>query len=133
MAGLLVSVRSAVEAAAAVDGGAAVIDVKEPSRGPLGRAAAKVWAEVRQAVPAEIPVSVALGELADGAEPTAPGRTALAGIAFRKLGLAGAGQDWIGRWAGVRAAWGGGPAWVAVVYADAEAAASPPAEAILAA
>ena len=35
--GLLVSVRSAAEAATALAGGADLIDVKEPSRGPLGR------------------------------------------------------------------------------------------------
>ena len=65
MAGLLVSVRSAAEAVAAVAGGASVIDVKEPDRGPLGRADVSVWREVRAVVPASIPVSVALGELAD--------------------------------------------------------------------
>ena len=35
---LLVSVRSAEEARAALEGGAALIDVKEPSRGSLGSA-----------------------------------------------------------------------------------------------
>ena len=38
LARLLVSVRSPVEAQAAVAGGAGIIDVKEPSRGSLGRA-----------------------------------------------------------------------------------------------
>ena len=65
MAGLLVSVRSADEARAAVDGGASVVDVKEPDRGPLGRASAATWRAVRAAVPPAIPVSVALGELRD--------------------------------------------------------------------
>ena len=36
MTGLLVSVRDGQEARAALDGGAAVIDVKEPLRGSLG-------------------------------------------------------------------------------------------------
>src|SRR5947209_8028398 len=44
--GLLVSVRSAAEARAALDGGAALIDIKEPARGPLGRADDGVMAEV---------------------------------------------------------------------------------------
>ena len=35
---LLVSVRSPAEALAALEGGAALIDVKEPARGSLGRA-----------------------------------------------------------------------------------------------
>ena len=34
---LLVSVRNATEAAAAVLGGADILDVKEPANGPLGR------------------------------------------------------------------------------------------------
>jgi len=50
MAALLVSVRSAAEALAALAGGAAVIDVKEPSRGPLGRADGDVWRAVLAAV-----------------------------------------------------------------------------------
>ena len=39
---LLVSVRSRQEAAAALAGGADIIDIKEPSQGSLGRAAASV-------------------------------------------------------------------------------------------
>src|SRR5207237_10897019 len=35
--GLLVSVRSATEAGAALEGGADLIDIKEPRHGPLGR------------------------------------------------------------------------------------------------
>ena len=92
MASLLVSVRSASEALAALEGGAAVIDVKEPDRGPLGRADASVWSEVRAAVPYGTPVSVALGELTewvDGRPQAERGR--LRGFAFRKVGLAGAG------------------------------------------
>ena len=46
MAGLLVSVRSAEEARAALAGGATVIDIKEPDRGPLGRAEPEVWQQV---------------------------------------------------------------------------------------
>ena len=63
--GLLVSVRSASEGVVAVLGGASVVDVKEPDRGPLGRADASVWRETRRVVPPAIPVSVALGEIAD--------------------------------------------------------------------
>ncbi|GIS63269.1 MAG: hypothetical protein CM1200mP2_54940 [Planctomycetaceae bacterium] len=36
--GLLVSVRSGQEARAAIEGGCAVLDVKEPAHGPLGMA-----------------------------------------------------------------------------------------------
>ncbi len=99
MAGLLVSVRSAEEAKAAVEGGATVIDVKEPDRGPLGRASAATWRAVRHVVPPAIPVSVALGELRDWG---GMGKGDLNGIAFRKLGLAGAGRDWRADWAEIR-------------------------------
>ena len=126
MAGLLVSVRSVDEARAALAGGAAVIDVKEPDRGPLGCADFEVCRAVRRAVPPEIPVSVALGELREwqalgrsspALQPPPP-PDLFAGIAYRKLGLAGAGPDWVEAWADLRRAWGPGPSWVAVAYAD---------------
>jgi uncharacterized protein (UPF0264 family) len=62
---LLVSVRSATEAAVALAGGADLIDVKEPRRGPLGRAEPAVIAAVVAAVGGRVPVSAALGELRD--------------------------------------------------------------------
>jgi len=66
---LLVSVRSAEEAVAALAGGATLIDVKEPDRGSLGRADAEVIAAVLRTVAGRRPVSAALGELADDREP----------------------------------------------------------------
>ena len=60
---LLVSVRDAAEAGAALAGGADLIDVKEPNRGPLGRADAATIAAVVRAVGGRVPVSAALGEL----------------------------------------------------------------------
>jgi uncharacterized protein (UPF0264 family) len=60
--GLLVSVRSADEVEAALAGGADLIDVKEPARGPLGPAEAEVVAAVVQKVRGKVPVSAALGE-----------------------------------------------------------------------
>jgi (5-formylfuran-3-yl)methyl phosphate synthase len=67
MTQLLVSVRSAVEAEAALRGGAALIDVKEPSHGALGRASAATLADVVRAVARRCPVSAALGELLEDA------------------------------------------------------------------
>ncbi|MCA1686503.1 MAG: (5-formylfuran-3-yl)methyl phosphate synthase [Planctomycetia bacterium] len=125
MASLLVSVRSAGEARAALVGGARFIDVKEPARGPLGMADYEVWAAVRAAVPPGTPVSVALGELAEwGGDGPDPAR--FLGFSFRKLGLAGSGPDWADRWWRLRRRWGGGPSWVAVAYADWERADAPP-------
>ena len=124
--GLLVSVRSASEARAAVAGGASVIDVKEPDRGPLGCADPETWEAVRRAVPPSIPVSVALGDLRDWVDRPAPPRSSFRGVAFRKLGFAGSsGDDWHGAWVRLRRSWGAGPSWVAAAYLDAEDAGAP--------
>ena len=63
--GLLVSVRDPAEAAAAVAGGATIIDVKEPDRGPLGRADAAVASAVAGTV-GRRPWTIAAGELREG-------------------------------------------------------------------
>src|SRR5438552_1913494 len=60
--GLLVSVRSADEVKAALAGGADLIDVKEPAKGPLAPAEAEVVAAVIDKVGGRVPVSAALGE-----------------------------------------------------------------------
>lgn len=65
--GVLVSVRSTVEAAEAVAGGAAIVDVKEPSRGPLGRADVEVAVSIGRIVGGRASLTLACGELADAA------------------------------------------------------------------
>lgn len=132
MAGLLVSVRSAVEAQAACKGGATVVDIKEPRLGPLGRASEATWRAVRRAVPPEVPVSVALGELADLRPGSIPPED-LAGIAFRKAGPAGLGRDWPRRWDEARRADAAATRWVAVAYADWRQAGAPDPDAVIAA
>jgi hypothetical protein len=62
---LLVSVRSADEAKEAMKGGADLIDIKEPSKGPLGMAEHEVVAAVLDVVKGKVPVSAALGEWSD--------------------------------------------------------------------
>lgn len=122
MARLLVSVRSADEALRAFEAGAQIIDVKEPDRGSLGRADWPVWREVRSALPQSVPMSVALGEMTDWLSPAPPilPEEAWSGIAFRKLGLAGAGTLFHEPWIDLRARFRGGhaPGWIAVAYAD---------------
>ena len=81
---LLVSVRSAEEARAALAGGADLIDVKEPARGPLGRADPWVISGVLAAVNGRVPVSAALGEWSDGHDWEVPD-----GLTYAKWGLAG--------------------------------------------
>jgi uncharacterized protein (UPF0264 family) len=118
VAGLLVSVRSAAEAYAAIVGGVTVLDVKEPDRGPLGRADPDVWAAVARLAPPGMPVSVALGELREWDNQPPPRPESWAGITYRKLGLAGSGPEGTAAWTTLRLAWGPGPKWVAVAYAD---------------
>ncbi len=60
---LVISVKNRAEALDAVQAGAHVIDVKDPSRGALGRADAHVVAEVAGALQRQVPVSAALGEI----------------------------------------------------------------------
>ncbi|QDV37944.1 (5-formylfuran-3-yl)methyl phosphate synthase [Tautonia plasticadhaerens] len=124
--GLLVSVRSAGEAVEALLGGASVVDVKEPSRGPLGCADPGAWRAVEAAVSGRVPVSVALGELREWADRPPPDLGAFGGIAFRKVGLSGlVGHDWGGLWDRVRLAFGPGPGWVSVAYVDHDRAGAP--------
>jgi (5-formylfuran-3-yl)methyl phosphate synthase len=62
---LLVSVRSGAEVAAALAGGADVIDAKEPAYGSLGPVAPEVLSEILALVPGEQPFSLALGDFVD--------------------------------------------------------------------
>jgi uncharacterized protein (UPF0264 family) len=119
-----VSVRSAAEALAALEGGAALIDVKEPHHGPLGRAPLAIVEEVVRAVAGRRPVSAALGELAaqphfwEGSWPA---------LAFVKWGLSGLGAgDWRGELRHAAARVPPGCQLVTVAYADWRQAGAPP-------
>ncbi len=139
---LLVSVRSEEEARAAVAGGASIVDVKEPRRGSLGMAPSVLWGRVRAAIPQSIRLSVALGELAEWTEDAVGSIPAehWRGVAFRKVGLAGAGSSWRRNWRRLRAqidaACPAGDAaasgWVAVAYFDWKLAWAPDPESVIA-
>lgn len=136
MTQLLVSVRSAAEAEAALSGGAAVIDVKEPDRGPLGAADPATWRSVRKLVADRVPVSAALGELfvGDRLNASIPSLAAqTAGLAFAKIGLAGAARDgnWQPHWQRALAALPPQVSAVAVAYADWEISAAPRPEEVI--
>lgn len=133
---LLVSVRSDEEAIAALAGGAAVIDIKEPDRGALGAADPRVWRSVLDVVDGRAPVSAALGELyGDAQAKREVERLAAqtAGLAFAKIGLAGAAKDadWPAAWAQSLSALPPTVDSVAVVYADWPSAAAPAPEEII--
>lgn len=141
--GLLVSVRSAAEAAEAVAGGAAIIDVKEPLAGPLGAASPVAIAEIAQAVGTRKPWTMACGELLTGVDAIVDRITqvveSLGGEAVPpaaiKVGLAGmALEPWRERLAAVHERLPAGIAQVAVAYADWNRVAAPaPADVIEAA
>jgi uncharacterized protein (UPF0264 family) len=148
--GLLVSVRDAAEAAAALEGGAAIIDVKEPRRGPLGLAEPEAIAAVARVVGGRRPWTMACGELG-GLPGEGQGRAGDASLepvavaiadrlarvrsllgaaavppAALKIGLAGAaGTDWRGRLLAVFESLPSGSERVAVAYADWQRARSP--------
>jgi uncharacterized protein (UPF0264 family) len=138
--GLLVSVRSAAEASAALAGGADVIDVKEPNQGSLGAADNGTISAIVRAVAGRAPVSAALGELVDSIDsPNGDSaRTLVDGISFFKLGLARCAtlDDWQTRWQHaidtlLSTSSNGSPLPVAVVYADWRAAQAPSPQDIL--
>ncbi len=83
---LLVSVSSAAEAAAAVDGGADIVDAKDPRAGALGPVAIGVLHEIREAVAGRCPITAAIGDAidADDAERRSA-QFAEAGVALVKL------------------------------------------------
>lgn len=134
---LLVSVRNADEAAAALAGGCDVLDIKEPQHGSLGMAEVGQMRAIlnlaRSADPL-LPVSAALGEATDWllteSIPTVP-----AGLAYVKMGTAGLGafEPWETRWKESQARFceamqlveGSPPQWIVVAYADWQLAAAP--------
>ncbi|MGD9722362.1 MAG: (5-formylfuran-3-yl)methyl phosphate synthase [Pirellulales bacterium] len=130
MTRLLVSVRDAAEAEIACRAGVDLVDVKEPTRGSLGAADIATIEAIVRVVAGRRPISVALGDV-----PTAlalPPSLA-AGVRYGKTGLAGCRDlpPWREYWHAAIERLPKGVAPVAVIYADAESAAAPPAEAII--
>jgi uncharacterized protein (UPF0264 family) len=130
MSKLLVSVRSVREAEIALCGGAALIDVKEPAAGALGRSDSATIEAVIKFIAGRRSVSAALGELS-----LAPAPPALRGLRFAKWGLAGcrSRSDWRRDLARARQelrATSPGCELVAVAYADWVRAEAPPPRAV---
>ncbi|WP_428306159.1 (5-formylfuran-3-yl)methyl phosphate synthase [Lacipirellula sp.] len=127
MTQLLVSVRDAAEAHAALDGGADWIDLKEPTSGPLGAVTAIVARNVAEVAEGRASLSAAAGELLDWPHSAARDLLAVDGVTQLKLGLSAcADGDWQQAWlAAQREIIDAGKELVAVVYADADRAHSP--------
>jgi uncharacterized protein (UPF0264 family) len=137
---LLVSVRDAVEAVAALVGGADIIDAKEPARGSLGPVDADVFRSIAARVPDSVPLSAALGDFTARDDVRAAmvgaGVPARRAPVYLKLGFAGerskdrmrmvlsAAQEG-------RALVSGAPVLVPVAYADHGSASAPAPEEVL--
>lgn len=139
---LLVSVRTLEEARAARQGGCDLLDVKEPRRGPLGRADFSMIAEIasyaRQGSDTNrsMPCSTALGELLEWQD-TCDHIVLPDGVTHAKFGPAGLASRtrWTDAWRRARDRFsldsGRHISWVAVSYADWQSAGTIPPRQIL--
>lgn len=127
MSRLLVSVRDVDEAQAALDGGADIVDIKEPDSGSLGKADDAVIADILKRVADRAPVSAALGELIEN-----PGLSSVfSSLRWLKVGLSHQrDRDWQSSLTAVFASHR--QQAVAVAYADAQRAQAPQVEDVLA-
>ena len=127
---LLVSVANDVEAAAALAGGADLIDAKDPTVGALTAVSAETFSAIHAGVAGARPVTAALGNAIDADAVYGAARAfAQAGARWVKVGFVGiANTERVGALAraavdGARAGAAGGPAGcgvVAVAFADAD-------------
>lgn len=87
---LLISVANADDARAALEGGADIIDAKDPGAGALGSVSTRVLREIVRAVDGGRPVSAALGDASDETQVAVAARRAVAErLAYIKLGFLG--------------------------------------------
>jgi uncharacterized protein (UPF0264 family) len=87
---LLVSVRNSEEGAAAMAGGADIIDAKDPANGALGAVSLDVFRSIHATAAGTRPVSAALGDADDETQVQSIARDyADAGASFVKIGFAG--------------------------------------------
>jgi len=87
---LLVSAADALDAAAAVAGGADFVDAKDPAKGPLGAVSLQHMRGIWTAVAGATPVTAALGDAVDEESIEHAARAfASVGLAFVKIGFMG--------------------------------------------
>jgi (5-formylfuran-3-yl)methyl phosphate synthase len=85
---LLVSVSDAADVAAAIEGGADIIDAKDVTQGALGAVAPSVLRDIITAAGGRRPVSAALGEAPDSTVPMPAAAMQAGEVSFVKLGFA---------------------------------------------
>jgi (5-formylfuran-3-yl)methyl phosphate synthase len=87
--GLLASVRTADEALAALEGGADIIDLKEPAAGALGRLPRAMIAAILEKLEGRLPTSATIGDMPLEPAPVAAAVEAIAatGVDFVKIGV----------------------------------------------
>lgn len=150
---LLVSVRNCEEAEAALAGGCDILDVKEPTRGPLGMASRSVIASIAEVAACNgVSCSTACGEAVDSSAASqgflvddGESDVTVASVEFFKLGPANLSREsdwrrrWFSAWRRAALAFGdpengstaSGPHAVAVAYADWKRASAPSPDEIL--
>lgn len=117
---VLVSVATTADARAAVEGGADIVDAKDPSAGALGAVTLPRLREICDAVAGARPLTAALGDAAHEAAIERHTRAyAEAGASLVKVGLLGTTDAVALLRAAVRGVAGTGAGVVAVAYADA--------------
>lgn len=79
---LLISVRSTEEARIALEGGADIIDIKEPANGSLGRSNKTTIAQISAMVAGKVPLSIALGEWHQSPSMTMPKNVTWAKVGY---------------------------------------------------
>ena len=130
---LLVSVRDASEAKAALAGGADIIDAKEPFNGPLGAVAPDVLHAIAATIGNAAPVSAALGDVHEDGVMDRAVAARQARVTFVKVGFAGmARRQCLTKDVLTLARAAQPPALVLVAYADFDVADAPPPAEILA-
>jgi uncharacterized protein (UPF0264 family) len=132
---LLVSVATAADARAAVEGGADFVDAKDPRSGPLGAVTVDRLREIHDTVAGARPVTAALGDAGDERAVEALARAyAASGAGLVKLGLLGtpSTSDAVRRVAAaVRGATESQAGVVVVAYADATSEIAPAPTAVI--
>lgn len=83
---LLISVRSVEEAEIALEGGAGIIDIKEPASGVLGAASLEVIRDIVESVGGRRPVSATIGDVPLNEAFAATEATAATGVDYVKIG-----------------------------------------------